>query len=62
MKNSWNDMIPLLPLQESMSLTSGQGKLRVSAPCSISTSTPFMQLGHFTRFHRSCYASQFVLS
>ncbi|RWV84470.1 hypothetical protein GW17_00053807 [Ensete ventricosum] len=28
-------MIPLLPLQEFMPLTSVQGKLRASAPCSI---------------------------
>ncbi|RWW66838.1 hypothetical protein BHE74_00025760 [Ensete ventricosum] len=34
MKNPWNDMIPLLPLQEFMSLTSVQGKLRAFAPCS----------------------------
>ncbi|RWW53385.1 hypothetical protein BHE74_00040124 [Ensete ventricosum] len=35
MKNSWNNIIPLLPLQEFMSLTSVQGKLHVSTPCSI---------------------------
>ncbi|RWW73758.1 hypothetical protein BHE74_00018339 [Ensete ventricosum] len=35
MKNPWNVMIPLLPLQEFMSLTSVQGKLCASAPCSI---------------------------
>ncbi|RRT74822.1 hypothetical protein B296_00008684 [Ensete ventricosum] len=35
MKNSWNDMIPLLPLQEFMSLTYVQGKLYASAPYSI---------------------------
>ncbi|RWV96679.1 hypothetical protein GW17_00040592 [Ensete ventricosum] len=35
MKNSWNNMISLLPLQEFMPLTSVQGKLCVSAPCSI---------------------------
>ncbi|RWW45060.1 hypothetical protein BHE74_00049137 [Ensete ventricosum] len=35
MKNPWNDMISLLPLQEFMPLTSVQGKLRASAPCSI---------------------------
>ncbi|RRT76503.1 hypothetical protein B296_00027361 [Ensete ventricosum] len=35
MKNPWNDMIPLLPLEEFMSLTSVQGKLRASALCSI---------------------------
>ncbi|RWW26495.1 hypothetical protein BHE74_00040431 [Ensete ventricosum] len=31
MKNSWNDIISLLPLQEFMSLTSVQGKLCASA-------------------------------
>ncbi|RZS25331.1 hypothetical protein BHM03_00058516 [Ensete ventricosum] len=30
MKNPWNDIISLLPLQEFMSLTSVQGKLHVS--------------------------------
>ncbi|RWW31867.1 hypothetical protein GW17_00003491 [Ensete ventricosum] len=35
MKNPWNDMIPLLPLQEFMLLTSVQGKLRASALCFI---------------------------
>ncbi|RWV82617.1 hypothetical protein BHE74_00044050 [Ensete ventricosum] len=35
MKNPWNNMIPLLPLQEFMSLTSIQGKLCASAPCSL---------------------------
>ncbi|RWW39263.1 hypothetical protein BHE74_00055420 [Ensete ventricosum] len=35
MKNPWNNMIPLLPLQEFMSLTFVQGKLRASALCSI---------------------------
>ncbi|RZS05514.1 hypothetical protein BHM03_00036028 [Ensete ventricosum] len=35
MKNPWNDMIPLLPLQEFMPLTSIQGKLCAFAPCSI---------------------------
>ncbi|RWW71708.1 hypothetical protein BHE74_00020514 [Ensete ventricosum] len=33
MKNPWNDIIPLLPLQEFISLTSVQGKLRASASC-----------------------------
>ncbi|RWV84559.1 hypothetical protein GW17_00053717 [Ensete ventricosum] len=33
MKNLWNDIIPLLPLQEFMSLTSVEGKLRAFAPC-----------------------------
>ncbi|RRT79611.1 hypothetical protein B296_00006624 [Ensete ventricosum] len=32
MKNPWNDIISLLPLQEFMSLTSVQGKLYASAP------------------------------
>ncbi|RWW22550.1 hypothetical protein BHE74_00015281 [Ensete ventricosum] len=35
MKNLWNDIISLLSLQEFMSLTTVQGKLRASAPCSI---------------------------
>ncbi|RWV94278.1 hypothetical protein GW17_00043203 [Ensete ventricosum] len=35
MKNPSNDMIPLLPLQEFIPLTSIQGKLHASAPCSI---------------------------
>ncbi|RWV83495.1 hypothetical protein BHE74_00012712 [Ensete ventricosum] len=35
MKNPWNKMILLLPLQEFMPLTSVQGKLHASAPCSI---------------------------
>ncbi|RWV82135.1 hypothetical protein BHE74_00041717 [Ensete ventricosum] len=35
MKNPWNDMIPLLPLQELMSLTYVQGRLCASAPCFI---------------------------
>ena len=35
MKDPWNNMILLLPLQEFMSLTSIQGKLCASAPCSI---------------------------
>ncbi|RWW71899.1 hypothetical protein BHE74_00020325 [Ensete ventricosum] len=34
MKNPWNNMILLLPLQEFMPLTSVQGKLRTSSPCS----------------------------
>ncbi|RWW14400.1 hypothetical protein GW17_00021832 [Ensete ventricosum] len=35
MNNPWNDMIPLLPLQEFMSLTYVQGKFHAFAPCSI---------------------------
>ncbi|RZS20890.1 hypothetical protein BHM03_00053466 [Ensete ventricosum] len=35
MKNPWNDIIPLLPLQEFMPLTSVQGKFRASTLCSI---------------------------
>ncbi|RRT83430.1 hypothetical protein B296_00014352 [Ensete ventricosum] len=35
MKNPWDNMIPLLPLQEFMSLTSVQGKLCAFASCSI---------------------------
>ncbi|RRT49976.1 hypothetical protein B296_00034503 [Ensete ventricosum] len=33
MKNPWNNMISLLPLQEFMPLTSVQGKLSASTPC-----------------------------
>ncbi|RRT64592.1 hypothetical protein B296_00022733 [Ensete ventricosum] len=33
MKNPWNDIIPLLPLQEFMSLTFVQGKLCAFALC-----------------------------
>ncbi|RZS20504.1 hypothetical protein BHM03_00053037 [Ensete ventricosum] len=33
MKNLWNNIIPLLPLQEFMSLTSVQGKLCAFASC-----------------------------
>ncbi|RWW67425.1 hypothetical protein BHE74_00025133 [Ensete ventricosum] len=35
MKNPWNDIISLLPLQEFMSSTSIQGKLCASASCFI---------------------------
>ncbi|RRT53409.1 hypothetical protein B296_00016708 [Ensete ventricosum] len=35
MKNSWNDMIQLLSLQEFIPLSSVQEKLCASAPCSI---------------------------
>ncbi|RWW00386.1 hypothetical protein GW17_00036650 [Ensete ventricosum] len=35
MKNSWNDIISLLPLQKFTSFTSLQGKLRASALCFI---------------------------
>ncbi|RRT58978.1 hypothetical protein B296_00000653 [Ensete ventricosum] len=35
MKNPWNDMITLLPLQEFMPFTFVQGKLHASTPCSI---------------------------
>ncbi|RWV85116.1 hypothetical protein BHE74_00051111 [Ensete ventricosum] len=43
MKNQWNDIIPLLPLQEFMSLTSVQRKLRASVLCF-----------HLLRQHPSC--------
>ncbi|RWV93263.1 hypothetical protein GW17_00044295 [Ensete ventricosum] len=33
MKKPWNNIISLLPLEEFMSLTSVQGKLRASALC-----------------------------
>ncbi|RWW38362.1 hypothetical protein BHE74_00056408 [Ensete ventricosum] len=35
MKNPWNDMISLLPLQKFRSLTFVQGKLCASVPCLI---------------------------
>ncbi|RWW40652.1 hypothetical protein BHE74_00053912 [Ensete ventricosum] len=35
MKNPWNDMISLLPLQDFMPLTFVQGKLRALTSCSI---------------------------
>ncbi|RRT73939.1 hypothetical protein B296_00002810 [Ensete ventricosum] len=35
MKNPWNNMIPLLSLQEFMPFTSVHGKLCASASCSI---------------------------
>ncbi|RRT39403.1 hypothetical protein B296_00048333 [Ensete ventricosum] len=54
MNNPWNDIISLLPLQEFMSLTSVQGKLRASAPyfhllrrlpsCSLDTPPSFTQV------------------
>ncbi|RRT83891.1 hypothetical protein BHM03_00015867 [Ensete ventricosum] len=62
MKNPWSDMIPLLPLQEFMSLTYVRRKLRAFADVPSSMSTSFMQLGHFTMFHPSCSAPRFVLS
>ncbi|RRT86044.1 hypothetical protein B296_00003812 [Ensete ventricosum] len=56
-------MIPLLPLQEFISLTSIQGKLRAFAPCSIFyVETPFMRLGYFTKFRPSCSTPRFALS
>ncbi|RWW83772.1 hypothetical protein BHE74_00007717 [Ensete ventricosum] len=58
MKNPWNNMflILLLPLQEFMSLTSLQGNLRTSAPCSIFYIDSLHALGHFTKFHPGCFA------
>ncbi|RRT39362.1 hypothetical protein B296_00059193 [Ensete ventricosum] len=35
MRDLWNNMIPFLPLQEFMSLTSIQGKLHAFASCFI---------------------------
>ncbi|RWW05503.1 hypothetical protein GW17_00031215 [Ensete ventricosum] len=63
MKNPLNDIIPLLPLQEFMSLTSVQGKFCASASCfQSSTSTPFIRLGYFIKFHLSCSTFRFALS
>ncbi|RZS11178.1 hypothetical protein BHM03_00042478 [Ensete ventricosum] len=62
MKNPWNDMIPLLPLQEFMSLTSIQEKLCASALYFISMLTPFIRLEYFTKFHPSCSFPRFALS
>ncbi|RRT44669.1 hypothetical protein B296_00048564 [Ensete ventricosum] len=44
-----NNMISLLPLQEFMSMTSVQGKLRVSAPRSIFYVYSFIWLTRFTK-------------
>ncbi|RWW64748.1 hypothetical protein BHE74_00027996 [Ensete ventricosum] len=54
MKDPRNNMIPLLPLQEFMSLTSVQGKLCASAPCFIFYIDSLYGLGYFTKFHPSC--------
>ncbi|RWV77950.1 hypothetical protein GW17_00061155 [Ensete ventricosum] len=61
MKNPWNDMIPLLPLQEFMPLTSVQGKLCAScsmfhllyrlSSCGLDTSPSFTQLTPLLDFH-----------
>ncbi|RWV92783.1 hypothetical protein GW17_00044808 [Ensete ventricosum] len=59
MKNPWNDIIPLLPLQEFMSLTSIQRKLCASTPCFyLLHRLPSCGLATLT----SCIASQFALS
>ncbi|RRT79736.1 hypothetical protein B296_00019356 [Ensete ventricosum] len=42
MKDPWNNMISLLPLQEFMSLMFVQGKLCVSAPCSCIVYVDFL--------------------
>ncbi|RRT39098.1 hypothetical protein B296_00045417 [Ensete ventricosum] len=62
MKNPWNNMISLLPLQEFMPLTSNQGKLRAPLHVPSSMSTPFMRLGYFTEFHPSHSAPRFALN
>ncbi|RRT79884.1 hypothetical protein B296_00022044 [Ensete ventricosum] len=54
MKDPRNNMIPLLPLQEFMSLTSVQGKLCASAQCFIFYIDSLYGLGYFTKFHSSC--------
>ncbi|RWW25424.1 hypothetical protein BHE74_00015436 [Ensete ventricosum] len=62
MKNPWNNMILLLPLQELMFLTSSKESFVPSLHVLSSTLTPFMRLRHFTKFHLSCSALRFVLS
>ncbi|RZS23663.1 hypothetical protein BHM03_00056631 [Ensete ventricosum] len=62
MKNPWNNMIPLLPLQEFMSLTSVQGKLCVFAPYFIFYIDSLHAAWDFTKFHLSCSVLRFALS
>ncbi|RZR83720.1 hypothetical protein BHM03_00010405 [Ensete ventricosum] len=57
MKNPWNDMILLLPLQEFLSLTSTKKIFVPPLYILSSMSTLFMWLGHFTMFHPSCSIS-----
>ncbi|RWW62767.1 hypothetical protein BHE74_00030101 [Ensete ventricosum] len=54
-------MIPLLPLQEFISLTFIQGKLRASSPCSIFYADS-MRLGYFAKFHSSSFVFRFALN
>ncbi|RRT52510.1 hypothetical protein B296_00050411 [Ensete ventricosum] len=54
-------MIPLLPLQEFMSLTSVQGKLCAFAPYFIYIDS-LHAAWDFTKFHLSCSVLRFVLS
>ncbi|RWW88147.1 hypothetical protein BHE74_00002986 [Ensete ventricosum] len=56
MKNSWNDMILLLLLQEFMSLTSVQGKL-----CASAFNVDSLHAA-ITKFYPSCFAHRFALS
>ncbi|RRT40243.1 hypothetical protein B296_00038272 [Ensete ventricosum] len=59
MKNPWNNIISLLPLQEFMSLTSIQGKLHASALCfHLLRRLPTCGLDTSP----SCSASRFALS
>ncbi|RRT75316.1 hypothetical protein B296_00014399 [Ensete ventricosum] len=62
MKNPWNNMISLLPLQEFMSLTSVQGKLCASTPCFIFYIDSLHAGWTLTKFHPSCHAPRFALS
>ncbi|RRT59391.1 hypothetical protein B296_00038088 [Ensete ventricosum] len=61
MKNPWNDIIPLLPLQKFMSLTSVQGRLCASilclhllcrlSSCGLDTSPSFIQVVPLVDLH-----------
>ncbi|RWW75565.1 hypothetical protein BHE74_00016412 [Ensete ventricosum] len=62
MKNPWYNMIPLLPLQEFMSLISIQGKLCASAPCSLFYEDSLYVAWILHQVPPSCSTSQFTLS
>ncbi|RWV85620.1 hypothetical protein GW17_00052575 [Ensete ventricosum] len=55
-------MIPLLPLQEFMSLISIQGKLCASAPCSLFYEDSLYVAWILHQVPPSCSASRFTLS
>ncbi|RWW02828.1 hypothetical protein GW17_00034066 [Ensete ventricosum] len=54
-------MIPLLSLQKFMSLIFVHGKLCAFVYVLSSTSTPFMRLQYFAKFHPSCFTPRFAL-